>query len=116
MLQHVYPYIKKLHIEGVAVGGGGLPIYRILSKIPGLVFIIFLQKGRRAVSAAVSNSSTLNTSSFVTLKFCIIRGFFPHVLTFLIRFHMIIRMMNICGAALGILAPNTAHVIRVLQL
>ena len=35
MLQHVGPYIKKLRIEG----GYGHSIHKILSKIPGLMFL-----------------------------------------------------------------------------
>ena len=67
-LKHVRPYIKKLRIEG-----GLFTQFSRISLDSRLSVSLFLQKIRRVVSAAFSNSSTLSTSSFVTLMLCVTR-------------------------------------------
>jgi hypothetical protein len=141
MLRDVGPYVKKLRIEGgygrpihtILSNIPGLAFISVSLNIPskqkarglcsGLKLInpkhVILRDskglGNQGVSNAVDVLIERMTSVWSNLvgvpldRFC-----FPHVLTVLIRFHTIIRMVNVCGSV-RLLAPlDTAHVIRAL--
>jgi hypothetical protein len=141
MLRHVGPYIKKLRIEGgygrpihtILSNIPGLAFICVSLNIPSKNKAGGLCSGLKLINPkhlilrdpkALGNQGVINvvdvliecmTSVWSNLvgvpldMFC-----FPHVLTVLLRFHTIIRMMNICGS-IRFLAPfDTAHVIRVL--